>query len=243
MIELYREPGLKIYEKSHYSHGEHIIEVKQILSWYRRRNTRILDIGCSGGLHALEFAKRGYSVTGIDIEPSAIELAKKKSINRGQNAEFRVMDIEKDELSSLGKFDFIYSLGNVLSHVSKEHLPGILWKIRECITDGGILLFDVLIRSEPFQEEIYPGKNDPQIIWKRRIDSSTGRIIMDGTFLEYGFTQHFDVWGYTVGEVTGMLASAGFGDIKYSEKLDFAAKNKIKDPVSLYFRSSAGGDV
>lgn len=78
MIELYGSE-LEIYEKSHYSHGEFIKEVEQILTWYKSKNTRILDIGCSAGLHALEFARKGFSVTGVDIEATAIELAKKKS--------------------------------------------------------------------------------------------------------------------------------------------------------------------
>ncbi len=242
MIELYRDSGLEIYEKSHYSNREHIIEVKQILSWYTPRNTLILDIGCSGGLHALEFAKRRFSVTGIDIEPSAIALARKRS-SAYRKAGFRIMDIEKEELRRLGKFDFVYSIGNVLSHVRKDNLPGIFLKIRESIDENGIFLFDVLINAEPFQEEIMPGKNDIQIIWKRELDSSTGRMSMDGTFLEFGFTQHFDVWGYTIEEITGILGSSGFGNIEFSEKLDFVAANKTKNPISLYFRAEAGENI
>lgn len=242
MIELYRDSGLEIYEKSHYSNREHIIEVKQILSWYIPGNKRILDIGCSGGLHALEFAKRGYSVTGIDIEPSAIALARKRS-SAYRKSGFRIMDIEKEELRRLGKFDFVYSIGNVLSHVRKDNLPGIFRKIRESIDENGIFLFDVLINAEPFQEEIMPGKNEIQIIWKRELDSSTGRVSMDGTFLEFGFTQHFEVWGYTIEEITGMLGSSGFGNIEFSEKLDFVAANKIKNPISLYFRAEAGENI
>lgn len=241
MIELYRDPGLNIYEKSHYSHGEHIIEVKQILSWYRCRRACILDIGCSGGLHAIEFAKRGYSVIGLDIEPSAIELARRRS--RNNRVEFRTMDIDRDDPSALGKFDLIYSIGNVLSHVRKDSLPDILGKIRGSLNEDGILLFDVLINAEPFEEEIHPGKSGLQIVWRRNIDGGTGKISMDGTFLEYGFTQHFDVWGYTVEEMKGLLGSSGFSDIEYSETLDFTAKNKSKNPISLYFRAKAAGDI
>jgi SAM-dependent methyltransferase len=142
-------------------------------------------------------------VTGVDIEPSAIELAKKRAIGN-KNTKFFVADIEKDKLPCLEKFDMIYSIGNVFSHVSKDHI------------------FEVLL----------------QIMWKRKIDEKTGRISMDGIFLESGCIQHFDVWGYTVAEITGMLNSLGFVNIEFSEKLDFIAKNKTKNPISLYFRAT-----
>ncbi len=237
MAELYRDSGLEIYEKSHYSHGEHITEVEQILTWYRRRNTRVLDIGCSGGLHALELSKRGFSVTGLDIESSAIKLAEKRAQNENQKAKFAVLDIEKDKLPCDEKFDFIYSIGNVLSHVKKELMPEILQKIYGCLDKNGILLFDVLINSKPFQEEITPDESELPIIWKRKIDEKTGRISMDGIFLDCGFIQHFDVWGYTVEEIIALLNSLGFGKVEFSPKLDFIGKNKTKNPISLYFRA------
>lgn len=213
------------------------MEVEQILTWYRSLNKHVLDIGCSGGLHAFEFAKKGYSITGLDIEPSAIELAKKRNANKEQKADFMVLDIEKSEFPDIGKFDIIYGIGNVLSHVRKDNLINVLRKIRGVLDDGGIFLFDVLINSRPFQEEIIPGKNDIQIIWTRKIDKKTGRISMDGNFFEYFFKQHFDVWGYTIEEISELLKMAGFCGIEFCEKLDFNEKNKTKNPISLYFRA------
>jgi SAM-dependent methyltransferase len=241
MTELYRKPGLAVYEKSHYSHMEHIHEVEQILTWYTGQKKNVLDIGCSGGLHALEFARRGFSVTGLDIEPSAIEIARKRKHNENLKAKFYVIDVENDELEGLGKFDFIYSIGNVLSHVNREHFLEILLKISGCLDDDGIFLFDVLINGQPFQEEIYPDDNDLQIVWKRQIDEKTGRISMDGIFLESGFRQHFNVWGYKIDEIMGILNSLGFRIIDFSEKLDFIEKNKTKNPISLYFRAKLEG--
>lgn len=235
MTELYSS-GLEVYEKAHYSHGEHIKEVEQILAWYRRRNTRILDIGCSAGLHAMEFSKRGFYVTGVDIEPSAIGLARTRA-KGNKKVKFLVKDIERDELPCNEKFDFIYSIGNVLSHVEKERIFEVLRKIRNCLDEKGVLLFDVLINSKPFLEEILPAKHELQIVWKRKIDEKTGRISMDGIFLESGFKQHFDVWGYAVEEVIGMLNSLGFEKIEYSEKLDFS-KKRTESPISLYFRAN-----
>lgn len=237
MTELYNS-RLEVYEKSHYSHGEHIKEVGQILAWYRRRNTHILDIGCSAGLHAMEFSKRGFHVTGIDIEPSAIGLANTRA-KGNKKVTFLVKDIERDELPCNEKFDLIYSIGNVLSHVEKERIFKVLRKIRNCLDEKGTLLFDVLINSKPFQEEIKPEKNGLQIVWKRKIDEKTGRISMNGFFLESGFKQHFDVWGYTVEEITGMLRTLEFQNIEYSEKLDFS-KKRTESPISLYFRAKYG---
>lgn len=236
MVELYKGSGLEIYEKSHYSHGEHLKEVEQILTWYKSKYTRILDIGCSAGLHALEFARKGFSVTGVDIETSAIELAKKRAVNQKLKAKFFAMDIERDDFTTLGKFDFIYSTGNVLSHVKKSNIFEVLKKVSRCLGDKGILLFDVLINSKPFQEEIYPENNKPQILWKRKINQRTGLISMDGIFLDFNFTQHFEVWGYEVEEIMRMLNTLGFEKIDFSEKLNFI-DNATKNAISLYFRA------
>ncbi len=233
MTGLYRDSGLDVYERSHYSQGEHISEVKQILSWYKAENTHVLDIGCSGGLHALEFAKQGFFVSGVDIEASAIELARKRNANE-HKMDFMVIDIEKDELPP-GRFNLIYSIGNVLSHVRKDKLVSVLKKIRERLDDDGIFLFDVLMKGNPFQEFIRRGDN--QIIWERKIDEKTGKITMDGTFPEFGYRQHFEVWGYTVPEVRKVLNMSGFKEMEFSEKLDFKIRNKAGNPVSLNFRT------
>ncbi|MCZ7356676.1 MAG: methyltransferase domain-containing protein [Candidatus Methanoperedens sp.] len=231
---LYRDEGLEIYENSHYPHGEHITEVEQILSWYRAGKSRVLDIGCSGGLHAIEFSRNGFSVTGLDMESSAIERAKKRAGNMPGKAEFEVFDVEIDDFSHLGKFDLVYSIGNVLSHIRKNNILNVLKKIQGCMDENGIFLFDVLINEKPFRRRMLPGKKDIQIIWERKIDAKTGGISMDGTFLEYGFAQHFDVWGYSIEEILAMLKSSGFRNIEFSGKLDFAAKDKTKNPISLY---------
>jgi len=42
---------------------------------------RILDIGCGTGRHAIELAKRGYQVTGIDLSESQLKRAQQKAKN------------------------------------------------------------------------------------------------------------------------------------------------------------------
>jgi SAM-dependent methyltransferase len=182
MTDLYREPGLDVYEKVHYGMGDHIREVEDILRWYRRSNTRVLDIGCSGGLHVVEFAKRGFAATGIDVETSAIERARKRCRDQGIDAAFYVLDIAHESFADLGRFDLIYGIGNVLPHVDKARAPQVFKKIRTCLDRGGIFLFDVLIIGSEFPEEIR--EDDLRIVWKRKLNRMTGEISLKGIFLD-----------------------------------------------------------
>jgi len=47
------------------------------------KTCRILDVGCGTGRHSIELAKRGYTVTGIDLSRSQLERAKKKAAEQG----------------------------------------------------------------------------------------------------------------------------------------------------------------
>ncbi|MEN6559464.1 MAG: methyltransferase domain-containing protein [Acidobacteriota bacterium] len=56
------------------------------------RSVPILDIGCGTGRHAIELARRGYKVTGIDLSPSQIDRARAKAAAAGVAPDFRVGD-------------------------------------------------------------------------------------------------------------------------------------------------------
>ena len=49
---------------------------------------KILDLACGFGRHSLEFARRGYDVTGIDITPAYIDYANEQAKKENLNAKF-----------------------------------------------------------------------------------------------------------------------------------------------------------
>lgn len=54
----------------------------------------VLDAGCGEGAISLALAGRGYSTVGLDMSPTAIELARREAERRGlSNASFEVADI------------------------------------------------------------------------------------------------------------------------------------------------------
>jgi SAM-dependent methyltransferase len=69
---------------------------------------RILDVGCGPGRHALEFARRGYKVVGVDISERFIQLGNDAALAEELSAQFvrgdaraLTFDVEFDAVISL----------------------------------------------------------------------------------------------------------------------------------------------
>ncbi len=70
---------------------------------------RALDLGCGSGVFSVSLAKRGYEVTGIDLMPRAIEMAKE----RAKREDARVNWVNADLLgwTTPSTFDLILDSG------------------------------------------------------------------------------------------------------------------------------------
>jgi SAM-dependent methyltransferase len=63
----------------------------------------VLDVGCGPGRHALELARRGIGVLGVDASPEFIEIARQASSDEGLPARFECIDVR--DLHYDGEFD------------------------------------------------------------------------------------------------------------------------------------------
>jgi SAM-dependent methyltransferase len=68
----------------------------------------ILDIGCGTGRHAIELAKRGYTVTGIDLSAAQLARAGQKATEAGVRVNF--LQLNACSLSFINEFDFAIML-------------------------------------------------------------------------------------------------------------------------------------
>lgn len=74
----------------------------------------LLDAGCGTGEHTILAAHHSASALGIDVSPRAIELARRKAVERAVDATFQVLDALR--LNTLGEtFDTVIDSG--LFHV------------------------------------------------------------------------------------------------------------------------------
>jgi 2-polyprenyl-3-methyl-5-hydroxy-6-metoxy-1,4-benzoquinol methylase len=132
--EDYQKIGKKLSESSHDYRKERFGKerVEYIEKFHNDTLPKtMLDIGCSTGF-VLEVAKeRGWDATGIELNPSSVEFARKRNLT--------VMDKPLEEINFSKKFSAI-TLYDVL-----EHLPDpkkILHKVRELLEkDGNIFIY------------------------------------------------------------------------------------------------------
>ncbi|MBV9825810.1 MAG: magnesium protoporphyrin IX methyltransferase [Alphaproteobacteria bacterium] len=88
------------------------------------RGRRVLDAGCGTGVLAVELARRGASVTAIDLSPTLIELAAERAprdLGEGQ-VEFRAADMLNPEL---GRFDHVVAMDSLIHYQSADMVAAL----------------------------------------------------------------------------------------------------------------------
>jgi SAM-dependent methyltransferase len=99
---------------------------------------RLLDIGCGTGLSLVSMVERGWEVTGCDVSPAMIEIARAKVDGR---AELLVADMR--DLPALGEFDLVWAINDPFNYLlSPEELVAALEGMRRNLAPGAIALFD-----------------------------------------------------------------------------------------------------
>ncbi|MGN6244295.1 MAG: class I SAM-dependent methyltransferase [Motilibacteraceae bacterium] len=63
-------------------------QVDDLLGPAPRPGARLLDISCGSGLHAVRQAARGWTVTGVEVIPQALERARRRARDAGAQVEW-----------------------------------------------------------------------------------------------------------------------------------------------------------
>ncbi len=104
----------------------------------KKRDLRLLDVGCGGGQSAIRLKKMypHIQITGIDLSTDQIARAQKRAKKSGHEIHFEVADAQDLQFPD-DSFDIVYSFG------SAKHWPDPLKGFGECwrvLKPGGELL-------------------------------------------------------------------------------------------------------
>jgi SAM-dependent methyltransferase len=229
---------IAVFERAFYADREAAEEVDAILAW-RPRPRRVLDVGCNAGLHALEWARRGVEVVGVDSAPVAIELARQRAAGNPRLA-FHVADLAEPDFARFGRFDLVTVLGGVFNCIPRTALAPAFAAIRRALAPGGQLVFDVL-RWLDVPRKVFLRRDAHgalKIVWEFSLDPVEGRGRVVGQFLDTGAVQDSERSFFTAPEITGLLEAAGLEREAVAGDLAFTVPAADAEP-SLFFRARA----
>jgi ubiquinone/menaquinone biosynthesis C-methylase UbiE len=121
-----REYEIKVAGLHHKIEGEFFMKEIPI-------NGRILDAGCGDGRDCKIFSERGFEVTGIDLTPEFLEIARKKV----PNGNFLNMDLRSLVFRD-NYFNGIWSCASIV-HINRDGVYQFLTEAKRVLKDKGIL--------------------------------------------------------------------------------------------------------
>ena len=119
-------------------------DVKFLVDLFRKHHCRsVIDIGCGTGNHALRLSKLGYQVTGVDVSPTMLKIARKKDKER--KIRFTRGDMRKLE-KAIPKgqiFDTAICLGQVFYHLmTNKDVQVFLNRLHKILKQNGLFVFN-----------------------------------------------------------------------------------------------------
>jgi 2-polyprenyl-3-methyl-5-hydroxy-6-metoxy-1,4-benzoquinol methylase len=108
------------------------------------RTKRILDIGCGTGRHAVELARRGYQVTGLDLSEAQLRLAREKAAEAGVVVEFQCRDATQPHFHQEFDGAIMFCEGAFPLMETDEKNHAILRHAGAALRPGGKLLLTTL---------------------------------------------------------------------------------------------------
>lgn len=118
------------------------------LEWINGRvplaGKRVVDVGCGGGILAEAIARKGATVTGIDLSEKALKVADLHSLESGVNVRYELRSAEDLATHEAGQYDVVTCMEML------EHVPDPSAVVKACATlvkPGGHVFFSTINRN------------------------------------------------------------------------------------------------
>jgi SAM-dependent methyltransferase len=174
---------------------------------------RVIDLGCGHGRHALELARRGYRVLGVDLVEGFLAVARREAAAAGLAVAYERADMA--ELAHVAAFDRAVCLYDAFGWSDDAHQRRTLAAVARALVPGGRLLLD--LRTREYMTRLPPAAvldldNGDLMIDRHHFDARTGRFVDRRTYLRgtarRDVTFSIRIWAYT--EIVAVLEPAGF---------------------------------
>jgi SAM-dependent methyltransferase len=150
---------------AHHRDEEWIADLLTALEDHGLGGHHLLDVGCGTGKSFLPMLPRGWEVTGCDISPSMLGIAREKA---GEAVSLVMADMLA--LPKFGSFDLVWALDDTINYLlNTEELEQALAGMRENLARTGLLLFDLntlLAYRTFFSKTTVIERRGKRLIWR-----------------------------------------------------------------------------
>jgi 2-polyprenyl-3-methyl-5-hydroxy-6-metoxy-1,4-benzoquinol methylase len=211
---------LEVYNKRNDVEAETLADL--ILSNIKiESEAKILDMTAGAGRHAINFARRGFNVTAVDLSKNLLKVAKENASVYDFNIDFVHSDIRKFETSD--KFDLVLNLFTSIGYFdSDEENFELLYKAHSFLKPGGYFVLDYFNRNF-LEKNLVPKSvetiNGTVINQNRSIQGN--RVLKEIVIVKNGSTKNYfeSVRMFSFNELltelekTGFKINSTFGDL------------------------------
>ena len=197
---------------------------------------RLLDVCCGTGSVAEQLECAGYEVTGFDLSPDMVEVARNKAVAKGLRANFHIADATKFELGE--RFEGAYSFFDSLNYIADlAQFRAAVSEVSRHLEPGGSFVFD-LNTEFAFEEGLFDQTDQRKRAlirydWKGTYDPDTRMIRVEMDFERNGerFHETHVQRAHSDEEVREALCDAGFGLVRAYESYSLDPPGKTSDRV------------
>jgi 2-polyprenyl-6-hydroxyphenyl methylase/3-demethylubiquinone-9 3-methyltransferase len=104
----------------------------------------VLDVGCGGGILAESLARKGGRVTGIDVAPRVLSIARLHLHESGLDVDYQEITVEDKACEKPAGFDVVACM-EMLEHVPEP--ASVIRSVQELLKPGGHAFFSTLNRT------------------------------------------------------------------------------------------------
>ncbi|HET6332301.1 MAG TPA: class I SAM-dependent methyltransferase [Polyangiales bacterium] len=190
---------------------------------------RLLDVPCGEARHAVELAKLGHRLTGIDIAPENQARALARATKAGVTIEHVVGDMRALPAEPAGPaFDGAYCWGNSFGYFPRAETQRFAAAVAGCLRSGARFIIDTATAAESLLVELnqrswIPVDDELTLLLECGYDARESRLdttyisVRNDRVVDRRTAHHFV---FTSGEIVGMLDAAGFETLGLLADLD-----------------------
>ena len=176
------------------------------------RPMQILDLACGFGRHTNRLAALGHRMTGVDLMPGFLEIARQDAQRRSVQVNYQPGDMRQIQYQA--EFDRVLLAFTAFGYFEDEENLLVLQNVRRALKPGGLVIFDTQNR-DTFLKGFVPcfvnEKEGNLMIDRITFDTQTGRLYNRRIVIRDGVRRDkpFFVRMYNPTEIRAVVAEAG----------------------------------